>query len=81
MSRGFLAVIALADDQATLLELADGITVEQVLTATEAELTVPAVVGRTGLEPPACGLLHNTRIPIGLVEHDPASTRTRTRGA
>jgi acetate CoA/acetoacetate CoA-transferase beta subunit len=44
-----LAVIAFPDGQATLLETADGITIEQVLAATEAELVVPhELVGTTG---------------------------------
>ncbi|WP_046865977.1 3-oxoacid CoA-transferase subunit B [Microvirga massiliensis] len=44
-----LAVIAFLDGQATLLETADGITIEQVLAATEAELVVPhELVGTIG---------------------------------
>jgi acetate CoA/acetoacetate CoA-transferase beta subunit len=47
-----LAVIGFPDGRATLLETAEGITVEQVLAATEAELAISpelaaAVVGRT----------------------------------
>ena len=36
-----LAVIAFPDGRATLLEIAPGVTVEQVLAATDAELAVP----------------------------------------
>src|SRR3954466_4429727 len=36
-----LAVMAFPDGRATLVEIADGVTVDQVLAATEAELIVP----------------------------------------
>ena len=36
-----LAVIGFPDGRATLLETAEGVTVEQVLAATEAELAIP----------------------------------------
>jgi acetate CoA/acetoacetate CoA-transferase beta subunit len=39
-----LAVIAFPEGRATLVELADGVTVDQVLAATEAELIVPEQV-------------------------------------
>jgi acetate CoA/acetoacetate CoA-transferase beta subunit len=39
-----LAVIGFPDGRATLLETAPGITVDQVLAATEAELVVPGKV-------------------------------------
>jgi acetate CoA/acetoacetate CoA-transferase beta subunit len=39
-----LAVIGFADGRATLLETAPGVTVEEVLAATEAQLLVPAAV-------------------------------------
>jgi len=39
-----LAVIAFADGRAVLRELAPGVTVDQVLAATEAELAIPACV-------------------------------------
>jgi acetate CoA/acetoacetate CoA-transferase beta subunit len=39
-----LAVIAFPDGRATLLETAEGVTVEQVLAATEAELALPGQV-------------------------------------
>jgi len=39
-----LAVISFADGHATLAEIAPGVTVSQVLAATEAELTVPSPV-------------------------------------
>jgi acetate CoA/acetoacetate CoA-transferase beta subunit len=40
-----LAVIGFADGRATLLETAPGVTVEQVLASTDAELRVPDTVG------------------------------------
>src|SRR4030095_14033091 len=47
-----LAVIAFPDGRATLVEIADGVTVDQVLDATDAELIVPDPVSsmavRTG---------------------------------
>jgi acetate CoA/acetoacetate CoA-transferase beta subunit len=44
-----LAVISFPEGRATLLETADGVTVEQVLAATEAELAVSGeLVGTTG---------------------------------
>ena len=45
-----MAVIAFAGGRGTLLETAPGVTVEQVLAATEAELTVPDTVGSMPLE-------------------------------
>ena len=39
-----LAVIAFSDNRATLMETAPGVTVEQVVSATEAELTLPAKI-------------------------------------
>ena len=39
-----LAAIAFAEEQATLLETAPGVTVEQVLEVTEAELEIPRTV-------------------------------------
>src|SRR4051794_17569878 len=39
-----LAVMAFPDGRATLVEIADGVTVDQVLAATEAELIVPEQV-------------------------------------
>lgn len=44
-----LAVIGFPDGRATLLETAPGVTVEQVLAATEAELVVPANVPRMAI--------------------------------
>jgi acetate CoA/acetoacetate CoA-transferase beta subunit len=41
-----LAVIAFPDGRATLIETAEGVTVEQVLAATEAELVVPGALAR-----------------------------------
>ena len=45
-----LAAIAFPDGQATLLETAPGVTVQQVLDATEAELAVPATVPEMDLQ-------------------------------
>jgi acetate CoA/acetoacetate CoA-transferase beta subunit len=42
-----LGVIGFPGGKATLLETAEGVSVEQVLAATEAELTVPADVAGT----------------------------------
>jgi len=44
-----LAVIAFPDGDATLLETAPGVTVEQVLAATEANLFVPNSVGQMAI--------------------------------
>ena len=44
-----LAVISFAGGRATLLETAPGVTVEQVIAATEAELVVPAKVAQMAL--------------------------------
>src|SRR4051794_38759297 len=49
-----LAVIGFPNGRATLLETAEGITVEQVLAATEAELAIPRErVGASGAQPAA----------------------------
>ena len=42
-----LAVIGFPDGRATLLETAEGVTVEQVLANTEAELAIGPELGRT----------------------------------
>jgi acetate CoA/acetoacetate CoA-transferase beta subunit len=44
-----LAVIAFPDGKATLMETAPGVTVQQVIAATEAELVVPAQVPQMAL--------------------------------
>ncbi|WP_112662777.1 3-oxoacid CoA-transferase subunit B [Microvirga flavescens] len=46
-----LAAIAFQDGRATLMEIADGVSVEEVLAATEADLFVPDNVPRMALEP------------------------------
>jgi acetate CoA/acetoacetate CoA-transferase beta subunit len=50
-----LAVIAFADGAATLCETAPGVSVQQVLAATEAALVVPAEVPQMPIELPAEG--------------------------
>jgi acetate CoA/acetoacetate CoA-transferase beta subunit len=45
-----LAVIGFADGRATLLETAPGVSVQEVLAATEAELVVPAQVPHMNIE-------------------------------
>jgi acetate CoA/acetoacetate CoA-transferase beta subunit len=44
-----LAVIAFPDGRATLVETAEGVSIEQVLEATEAELIVPAALSNSPL--------------------------------
>ena len=44
-----LAVIAFPDGRATLMETAPGVTVQQVIDATEAELVVPPQVPQMAL--------------------------------
>ena len=49
-----LAVIGFPDGRATLLETAEGVTVEEVVAATEAELAIPSeVAGASGAQPAA----------------------------
>jgi acetate CoA/acetoacetate CoA-transferase beta subunit len=49
-----LAVIGFPDGRATLLETAEGVTVEEVVAATEAELAIPSeVAGVSGAQPAA----------------------------
>ena len=43
-----LAVIGFPDGRATLLETMDGVTVEEVVAATEAELAIPPELSGTG---------------------------------
>jgi acetate CoA/acetoacetate CoA-transferase beta subunit len=48
-----LAVIGFPDGKATLLETAEGVTVEEVIAATEAELAVPSQVAGASWAQPA----------------------------
>jgi acetate CoA/acetoacetate CoA-transferase beta subunit len=49
-----LAVIGFPDGRATLLETAEGVTVEEVVAATEAELAIPSeVAGASRVQPAA----------------------------
>src|SRR3954451_17407252 len=50
-----LAVIAFPDGKATLLEIADGVTVDQVLAATEADLIVPEQVPSMAIQTETSG--------------------------
>ena len=50
-----LAVIAFPEGRATLLETADGVTVEHVVAATEADLVIPADLARAKEAPPSPG--------------------------
>ena len=50
-----LAVMAFPEGRATLLETADGVTVEHVVAATEADLVIPADLARAKEAPPSPG--------------------------